>query len=334
MKIGNQSIKFNDIFINETATIVGPVEGQGPISSYFDEIVEDNYLDCDSFEKAEILLQIKSIKKLFEKTKMTTNDIDLLISGDLINQTAVSNYAGRNFNIPFWGVYGACSTSILNLIIASNVIESGNFNNIICVTSSHNLSAERQFRSPIEYGGAKNETTTFTVTGGCAALVSNTKSKIKIEGATIGKVIDVGFKDATDMGRAMAPAAVETLLSHFEDFNCKPSDYDLILTGDLSSFGFEIVNNLLKERYQKDFNYNDCGLIIYDKENQNVFSGGSGCACCGCVTYAYVKEKLLSKELNKVLICATGALMNTNMSLQKESVPAIAHAIILSRCDE
>lgn len=334
MKKGNQSLEFSNVYLNETSTIVGKMEGEGPLRSYFDEIITDNYVDTPSFEQAEIMLQVKAIKKLFSKALITQEKIDLLVGGDLINQTVASNYALRNFDIPFWGIYGACSTSVLGLIVCGVALDSGNFKNVACVTSSHNLSAERQFRNPVEYGGAKNETTTFTVTGSCSAYLSHKKSKIKVVGATIGKVIDVGFKDSTDMGRAMAPAAVETLLSHFADFNTKPSDYDLIVTGDLSTFGYEIVNEMLSSKFGANFNYNDCGLMIFDVENQKVFSGGSGCACCGCVTYSYIKEKLLNNELKKVLVCATGALMNTNICLQKESIPTIAHAVVLERCEE
>lgn len=331
MKIGKQSLKFNDVYLNYAATIVGSLEGEGPLKEYYDEIVYDNYLGCSSFEQAEMMLQTKCLKKLLAKAKLNDTDIDLLIGGDLINQTAISNYVGRNFDIPFLGIYGACSTIALGIITSAIAIESNNYDNIIAITSSHNCSAERQFRNPVEYGGAKGETTTFTVTGAASALLSRKRSKVMISGATLGKIIDVGFKNQTDMGRAMAPAAIETLLSHFSDFNLKPSDYDLILTGDLSIFGYEIVKDVLKEKYQI-FNYNDCGLLIYDNNKQHVFAGGSGCACCGCVTLSYIFNELTMGNLNKVLICATGALLNPSMCLQHESIPAIAHAIVLKRC--
>ncbi len=329
MKKGIQSIVFNNVYINETATVVGPVEGRGPLKTYFDKVYHDLRLDQESFEKAEIMFQKDAIKILLQKSLEIEANIDYVMAGDLINQDAISNYALRDYSIPFIGIFGACSTSVLGVINGANYIEAQSAKKVITMTSSHNLSAERQFRNPVEYGGAKNDTTTFTVSGASACLLSDKEDKIKVTGATIGKVIDVGFKDATDMGRAMAPAAIETLITHFNDFNTNPSDYDLILTGDLSLYGSEIVRKMLNERYQSVSNYNDCGNLIFNRQKDEVFAGGSGCACCGVVSFGYIKKLLLDGRYKKVLICATGALLNTNLSLQKESIPCIAHAIVL-----
>lgn len=329
MKVGNQSILFDNVYIKDTSTIVGPMENSGPLRNYFDEAINDLYLGCKSFEEAEILLTEKAIKNLLSKTLLKENDVELAIGGDLINQDASSNYALRNFNIPFVGIYGACSTSILALIEAAISIDSKNYNNCLAFSSSHNLSAERQFRNPNEYGGAKPETSTYTVTGACACLVTSSKTKVRIKEATIGRIIDVGYKNSADLGRAMAPAACETILAHFADFNTTPSDYDLILTGDLSLYGMQIVKEIVGNKYKDFRNYNDTGLMIYDIKSQSVFAGGSGCACCGVTTYGYVYKKLMDGTYRRVLICATGALHNTSLILQKESIPAVCHIVCL-----
>ncbi len=328
MKHGNHSYTFENVYLNNTGTAVGPREGLGPLAKSFDKIYDSLRMDEDSFEQAEIKLQRTALDVLFSKTLELERNIDIAFAGDLVNQDVISNYTLRNYDIPFCGVYGACSTSVLSMLMGSLTIDGNNAKKVISMTSSHNATSERQFRNPTEYGGAKNITSTFTVSGACAALLSTKKSKIKITKGTIGKVIDVEFKDSTDMGRAMAPAACETLLQHFDDFKAKPSDYDLIVTGDLSTFGKEIVQNVLDIEFGTVTNYNDCGLMIYDLDNQQVFAGGSGCACCGVVSYGYIFKEMLEGRLKKVLICATGALMNTNMSLQKESIPAVAHAIV------
>lgn len=327
MKIGKNSFAWNNAYLCQTATVCGPKESKGPLNSYFDRSFSDLRMDEDSFEQAEIKLQRTALDILFSKTLELESNIDLVFAGDLINQDVITNYTLRNYDIPFCGLYGACSTSVLSLIMASLVVDSNNANKVIAMTSSHNSSSERQFRNPTEYGGAKNETSTFTVTGACAALVTSKQSKIKIARGTIGKVIDVDFMDGFDMGRAMAPAACETLLSHFDDFNINPDYYDLIVTGDLSFFGSQIVQEILNLEYGKITNYTDCGLLIYDRNKQDVFAGGSGCACCGIVSYGYIFKEMLNGKYKRVLICATGALMNTDMTLQKESIPAVAHAI-------
>ena len=258
----------------------------------------------------------------------------MIFGGDLINQEIISTFVMREFDIAFVGLYGACSTFGLATLIGSIFIEANCAKKVIAMASSHAQTAERTFRYPVEYGGAKEDSTTLTVTGCGAMLLSNKKSKIKVTQATIGKVIDVDYKNSFDMGGAMAPSAIETLLTHFEDFKTKPSDYDLILTGDLSQIGFSVVSKALNDKFGNVKNYDDCGLIVYDYFTQKVFSGGSGCASSSVVTCGYIKEKLLSGELNKVLICPTGALMNMTTTLQKESIPAISHAFVLERVIE
>lgn len=332
-KVGNSSIIFDSVYLNETATIVGPKEYMGPLRYYYDHFY--NNLDCneDSWEKAEMRLQNDAINKVMEKLQIKEKGISVIFSGDLNNQIAVSSYVMRDFDICHVGMYGACSTSVLSLINGSVYVDAG-FNGYIgCLTSSHNATSERQFRYPTEYGGQKPDSLTSTTTGAGIGLISSKKSKVKIVSATIGKVTDVDLKDPLDLGRTMAPAAAFTLKDHLNDLNIEPDYYDLILTGDLSKYGSQVFIKGLKELNINLNNYNDCGLLVYDINNQDVFAGGSGCACCAIVMYSYVYKKLLNKELKRVLIIATGALMNPTMTSQKETIPSIAHAIALERVD-
>ena len=329
-KIGS-SILFDNVYLNASSTIVGPKEHDGPLKYYYDHHYNDLACNEDSWEKAEMRMQLDAIESVMKKLDITENDIDIIFSGDLNNQIAVSSYVMRKLNISHIGLYGACSTSVLGLINGSMIVEHQQFNYIGCMTSSHNATSERQFRYPTEYGGQKPASLTSTATGAGIGIISNKKSEIRITSATIGKVIDVDLKDPLDLGRTMAPAAVNTLKEHLNDLNIKPDYYDLILTGDLSKYGSNIFIKCLEEMGITLNNYNDCGLMVYDINNQEVFAGGSGCACCALVMYGYVVEKLKKQELNRVLLIATGALMNPVMTAQKETIPSIAHAISLER---
>lgn len=332
-KIGKSSIILDNVYLNGSSTVVGPKEYMGPLKYYYDCYY--NSLDCneDTWEKAEMRLQQDAIEQVMNKLKITESDISVIFSGDLNNQIAVSSYAMRNYDICHIGLYGACSTSVLSLINGSVFVDSGIGNYVGCLTSSHNATSERQFRYPTEYGGQKPDSLTSTVTGAGVGIISNNKSDIKITKATIGKVIDVNLKDPLDLGRTMAPAAAFTFISHLEDFDIKPDYYDLILTGDLSKYGSEIFLKCISSKGIELNNYNDCGLLVYDINNQDVFAGGSGCGCCAIVLYSYIVKKLKNKELSRVLIIATGALMNPIMTAQKETIPSIAHAISLERVD-
>lgn len=334
MKVGKYSYIFENVFVKATSVAIGKLESEGKMKGYADIVYNNTLFNEDSFEKAERKMQTDTIKKLKEKELLLDSDIDFLFGGDLINQEIVSTFVMRKFDIPFIGLYGACSTFGLATILASIFIDGKFANKVIAMASSHTQAAERTFRYPIEYGGAKEDSTTLTVTGCGAMLITNKKTKIKITKATIGKVCDVDFKNSFDLGSAMAPSAVETLINHFNDFKTTPKDYDLILTGDLSQIGRSIVLEALTSQYGYAKNYDDCGLIAYDYFDQNVFSGGSGCGCSAIVTCGYVKEKLLTGELKKVLICPTGALMNQTTTLQKESIPAISHAFVLESVTE
>ena len=333
MKIGKSSYKFDNVYVIETALAIGKLEAEGKMKSYADIIYDDQYFKEKSFELAERKMQRDTINKLKSKKYLIDTDIDIIFGGDLINQEIVSTFVMRDYDIPFVGLFGACSTFGIATILASIFVENKLAKNAISIASSHTQTAERTFRYPVEYGGFKEESTTLTVTGCGAMLISNKLSKIKIESATIGKVFDFGYKNSFDLGGAMAPSAVETILTHLKDLKRKPSYYDLILTGDLSQIGLSVLSQAINDKFENVKNIDDCGLIVYDYFNQNVFSGGSGCGCSAVVTCGYIKEKLLSGELKRVLICPTGALMNQTSTLQKDSIPAISHAFVLERVD-
>ena len=323
---------YKNVFIKDTSTIAGIYESNGPLKEYFDKVyTKDLYFGENSWEKAEIKLLKDSISLLLKKTKLKESDVDLIISGDLQNQIASSDYALRDYNIPFLGIYNACATSSEGIIIGSTFVESKKTKNCIVSTVSHNMAAEKQYRNPTEYGAPKPDTATFTVTGSASLLLTSDKTNIRIESSTIGRVIDKGTKDVNHMGAVMAPAAADTIYHHLVDLNRSPDYYDLILTGDLGKYGKKILINYLKEVYNLDIssNYDDCGTIIYDTDKQPVLAGGSGPACSALVNYSYIIKKLREKKLKRVLIVPTGALFSPTMFFQKESLPAIAHAVSL-----
>ena len=324
------TFKYNNVYINDTSTITGPYEGKGPLSKYFDKSYNDLYFGTKTWELAEVKLIEESIDILLNKLEITKFDVDVLISGDLLNQIVATNYAASSLGIPLIGIYGACSTSVLGLIIASNMVEAKQVKNAITSTSSHNNAAEKQFRYPVEYGGPKRKTTTFTSTGGTSAYLSREKKGIKVESATLGTVVDLGVTDVYHMGAVMAPAAAKTIYDHLRETKREVGYYDLILTGDLGIYGKDILKDYMQTEYSIELkNYDDCGSMIYDVENQSVYAGASGPACAPLVTYGYIFDKMKKKEIKRVLLVATGALMNTTMVNNKNTIPAIAHAISL-----
>ncbi|MDE6660741.1 MAG: hypothetical protein K2J93_02815 [Anaeroplasmataceae bacterium] len=320
------TFKLKDVYLTSSIVVAGELEGKGPLKKYFDSI--DECKDC-CFENSEIDMLSKAIDMLLEKENLKAEDISLAVGGELSNQLTTSSYTFRKLPISLIGVYSACSTISLSLGVAGLLLNDEEIQNVLVYTSSHNQSAERQFRNPVEYGGNKEETQTFTSTIGASALLTHQKGKLKLTDFTLGKVIDVGFTDACDFGRAMAPAALETLFAHFKATNTTPKDYDLILTGDLSTYGFEVVSKALKEEYGEVNNYNDCGLILYNTNSQNVLAGGSGPGTSAAVFLSFIKKIMLEGYYKKVLLCATGALMNPTMINQKNSLPCIAHAICM-----
>ncbi|MDD3225173.1 MAG: stage V sporulation protein AD [Clostridium sp.] len=327
-RIGKQSIKF-DLMprIISTYSIVGPKEGEGPLRDYFDTILKDDLNGQKTYEKAESSMLYTAIKKSMEKAQLKETDINYLLAGDLLNQISSSNFAARDLDIPFIGLYGACSTMSESLSIAALLIEGGFAKYVLAATSSHFSSAERQFRFPLEYGSQRHPTAHWTVTGSGAMVLSDTGNFPRITYITTGKVKDYKITDVNNMGAAMAPAAIDTIKQHFEDTGRGASDYDLIATGDLGKYGKDITLKLLKE-YGYDISkvYIDCGDEIFGT-NQNTNAGGSGCGCSAVVDCGYIYKNMMSGKLKKVLVLSTGALLSTTSTLQGESIPGIAHAV-------
>ena len=322
---------YHNVYLEETSTITGPYEKNGPLRKYFDKTYDDLYMKEKSFEKAEIKLVRDSLVMIMKKSGIKKEEVNLVIGGDLLNQITASTYGSYGVGDSFIGIYGACSSSVLGMIIASNFIESKFINNAICLVSSHNMTSEKQFRYPTEYGAPRPSSATFTATGAACSYLTNEESNVRVECATLGRIIDYNQNDPNDMGRAMAPAAIDTLLKHFNDTKRTPNDYDLILTGDLGKYGSEIVRDYLLNQYKINLiNYNDCGVMLYDLEKQKeVKAGGSGPVCSALVTYSYIFDLLKKKKIKRVLILATGALFSPILLYQKENINSICHAISL-----
>lgn len=328
-RLGRQTIVLkNKPRIIETTSVVGPKEGSGPFADYFDIVLEDEKNGEESFEKAESSLIHTSVMETIKKKSLKVEDIDYLFAGDLLNQTAASNFAARDIHIPFFGLYGACSTMAESLSLAAMTVNAGYSKYSIAATSSHFSAAERQFRFPLEYGGQRKDPSQWTVTGSGAMLLAPFGNYPYVTHITTGIVKDYGVKDPENMGLAMAPAAVDTIYKHFVDTGRSAKDYDLIATGDLGCLGKEMTQKLLLEYgYDISEKYIDCGDIIFDKEKQGVCSGGSGCGCSAVMSCSYVYKGLLSGDFRRVLIVSTGALISTVCTMQGESIPGIAHAV-------
>ncbi len=324
--------KYNNVYLDEVSTVVGPYEAKGPLGNKFDKSYKDLYNGEKTWEQAEAHLLEESIDILLNKSNKKSSEIDLIISGDLLNQITSSSYGVLKYNRPFLGVYSACASSVEGIIIASSMIDSKKIKNCVVSTSSHNMSSEKQFRNPTEYGAPKPKTATFTSTGGASVLLTNKKTKIKVESSTIGTVVDMEQNDPLNMGAVMAGAAALTIYKHLTDLNRDPSYYDLILTGDLGMYGKEILIDYMKSEYNIDIskNYNDTGTMLYDFKNQKeVNAGGSGPVCCPLVCYSSIIPMLKSKKINRVLIVATGALFSPINVFQHKNINSISHAVVL-----
>ena len=323
------TFNFKNVYIKETATITGPYESEGPLGKYFDLCHKDLYFGEKNWEQAEVKLVNESIEMLCKKSGIDISLVDVLIGGDLLNQIVASNYAALKFNNSFIGIYAACSTSTLGLILGASLIDSGFINKAITFTSSHNTSAEKQYRYPVEYGGPKHKTTTFTSTGSSAALLTS-NGDIKLESGTIGRVINSRVCDVSNMGAVMAIAAADTICRHLKDTGRNIDYYDLILTGDLGIYGMKILKEYMHSEYNIDLkNYNDTGVMLYDLKKQAVYAGASGPACAPLVTYGYIFDQMRKGKYKKVLLAATGALMSPTMVNHKLTIPAISHAVSL-----
>ena len=319
------SKKFSNVYIKDNFSIVGPLERDGLLKNY-DLVMDDYYYGERTVEQAEIKMQKVVLDNLLNKNKLSENKIDVLIGGDLINQISISSYNASKFRIPYLGIYSACASYAEELIIASSMISGKLAKNIIAITSSHNLNAERQFRYPVEYGAVKKHTTTFTTTAAVSTLLTNEQTNIKIESATIGKSIDMGVTDTNNMGAVMAPAAADTLNNHLLEMKRNINYYDLVLTGDLGLVGREIFLEMLNKEYNINLKkYIDAGCEIYTN-SQETYAGASGPVALPLVLFDKI---LCCKRYKKILVIATGSLQSVQLANQKLGIPGIAHAISL-----
>ena len=328
-RLGKQTICFDTPpTIVESAAIVGPKEANGPLAGYFDKCLDDEFWGEKTWEKAESKIIKETTNTSIVKSEVPADKIDYCFAGDLLNQCISSSFGLREIGIPYYGIFGACSTFGEGLQLGSIFIESGAAENIVTSVSSHFCSAEKQFRFPLELGNQRPPTSQWTVTGAGSVVLSKNGSGPRITTITTGKVVDMGIKDANNMGAAMAPAALDTLITHFKDTGRSPNYYDGIFTGDLGYIGKEIVmENAMLKGYNIKNKYNDCGVLIFDKEKQDTHSGGSGCACSATVFCGYLYKELMEKKLRKILLIPTGALTNATTAQQGESIPGIAHAV-------
>ena len=328
---GKQSFTFDHPpIIRAWASVAGKKENTGPLASYFDLIVDDSYCGEKTWEQAEKKFQQLALDLLLKKVNYDTNDVHLLLSGDLLNQCIGSSMSVSNRNIPHLGLYGACSTMAESLLLAAMSVGGGFTENAVALTSSHFASSERQFRFPLNYGGQRPPSAQWTVTGSGAALVTANGIGPRITACTIGTVTDWGITDANNMGAAMAPAAFSTIQSHFSDLACSADDYDLIVTGDLGQLGKEILLNLsLKNGLNLSGKLTDCGTMIYDNTSQDVHCGGSGCGCSAITLCGYLLNAVSSRKLKRILFCGTGALLSPTSTQQGLTIPGICHAITI-----
>ena len=312
------------------AAVVGKKEGDGPYGKYFDEIEKDAYFGQETWEKAESENLRRSVEHTLKKGGFKAEDIDFVISGDLLNQCISSGYALRSLEIPFFGVYGACSTMAESMVLGSMLVSGNSAKKVLCATSSNFCSAEKQFRTPLEYGGQRTPNAQWTVTGSGSSIVGESDAPPYIEAVTCGRIVDLGVTDIGNMGAAMAPAFVDTLMRHLNALGRDISYYDLILSGDLGIVGKSIAKELLeKEGINVGNKYNDCGAMIFNKESQDTHAGGSGCGCAASILCGYILPEMKKGTFKHVLFAATGALMSPTSTMQGESIPSISHAISL-----
>lgn len=339
--VGKQSILFeNPPFIIAASSIAGKKEGEGPLGTLFDVVQEDSLVGKNTWEEAESELMREAASKVLQKAGLKNTDIRYLVGGDLLGQLIATSFGIAELEIPLLGIYGACSTMGEAMTIGSILVEGGFADKVLAITSSHFAGAEKQFRFPLDYGNQRPYSASWTVTGSGAVIIANSNEKkqaatepdIVIKGVTIGKIVDYGLKDSMNMGAAMAPAAFETIKQNMDDLGVQPSYYDKIITGDLGYVGKNILIDLLKEKnYDISSNHMDCGIEIFDKDSQDTHAGGSGCGCSAITFASYILKQLKEKAWKRVLFVPTGALLSQVSFNEGNSVPGIAHAVIVER---
>ncbi len=329
-KLGKQTVAFaSPPSIAGHANVVGKKEGDGPLAGSFDHIEQDDSFGEKSWEKAESAMQKMALANALDKAKQPASKMDYLFGGDLLNQCIGTGFAVRGQDIPFYGIYGACSNMAEGMSLAAMTLDGGFGEWAAAVTSSHFCSAERQYRTPLEYGGQRTPTAQWTVTGAGAVILARAGDGPYVTHITTGKIVDKGIKDANNMGGAMAPAAYDTIKTHLEDTARKPSYYDLIVTGDLGKLGKEIVSDFFHKDGMDLNNYDDCGTLIYDLKGQDAHCGGSGCGCSAVVLTGFLLNGMRAGRWKKILFCGTGALLSPTSVQQGESIPCICHAVAI-----
>ena len=330
-RLGKQTVKLmSSPSISYSAAVGGKAEGKGPLGASFDYISNDQYFGAKSWESAESAMLKKCFDLLLLKASIKAESLQYIFTGDLLNQCVGSEFAVKESGVPLFGLYGACSTMAESLSLAAMTIDGGFADNVCALTSSHYCSAERQFRLPLTYGGQRTPTSQWTATAAGALLVSNQGNGPFVTHVTTGKIVDAGICDPANMGSAMAPAALETICSHFEDTGRDPKYYDMIVTGDLGFIGHQILFELsLQNGFDLTSHCTDCGMLLFDREKQDVHAGGSGCGCSASVLSGYLLPKMRNGELKRLLFAATGALMSPTTSLQGESILGICHAVAI-----
>ena len=332
--LGKASILLeNPVFIISSASIVGTKEGEGPFGDLFDMVGEDDLFGSKTWEEAESSLQKDAIYLALGKGQLKPEDVRYLFAGDLLGQSIATSFGLSSYEIPLFGVYGACSTCGESLSLGALIVGGGYADKVACVTSSHFASAEKEFRFPLEYGNQRPLSASWTVTGSGAFILGRepgSAPRARIRGITTGKIVDYGLKDSMNMGACMAPAAADTIAQHFADFGCGPNDYDKIITGDLGSVGQTVLLDLLREKgYDISQNHMDCGIEIYDAKTQDTHAGGSGCGCSAVTLSAYILKQLEERNWKKILFLPTGALLSKTSFNEGQSVPGIAHGLVL-----
>lgn len=331
---GKQSVAYEQpVYVNASACVAGKKEGEGPLAEMIDMIGEDDLFGCNTWEEAESSLQKDAVYLALGKAGLDAKEIQYLFAGDLLGQSIATSFGIMPYEIPLFGLYGACSTCGESLSLGSMMIDGGFAGNVVCVTSSHFASAEKEFRNPLEYGSQRPLSATWTVTGSGAFVLGMEKGekvRAAITGITTGKIVDYGLKDSLNMGCCMAPAACDVIYQNMLDFGRQPSDYDKIITGDLGSIGQRALIDLLAEKgYDISGNHIDCGMQIYDSAAQDTHAGGSGCGCAAVTLSAYVLRQLEQKKWKRVLFVPTGALMSKTSFNEGKTVPGIAHGVVL-----
>ena len=317
------------------AAVGGRFEGEGPLREYFDELSEDHFFGEKTWEKGESTMQRHALSRALEKVGLKVSDLDLIFAGDLLNQCVGSSFALRESRIPFYGLYGACSTMGESLSLAALMLDGGYASCAAALTSSHFCTAERQYRMPVPYGSQRTPTAQWTATAAGCCILSNEGRGPAVTHAAIGRIVDRGITDANNMGAAMAPAAYDTLRALFSDTRTSPADYDLIVTGDLGRLGHEVVTDLFaRDGVDMTKNYKDCGLLLYDLERQDMHMGGSGCGCSAAVLNGYLLRGMREGKWNRIVFAPTGALLSPTSTMQGESIPGVCHAVILESIGE